>query len=105
RIDVEARVIQLKGEDPVTIQERLRFVIYADEYFASNLTAEDLAFVRGFDALEKFEQGRIWRSLPDQARINAFRLERQGDLERVCRIVAASEARVYEKRAQTLTET
>ncbi len=104
RIDIEERVGQLLAEDPVTIQDRLRFVIYADEYFASHLTEPDLAFVRDFHALETFEQGRIWRSIPDQAHVASFQQTHQGDLERICRIIAASEARIYDKRAKTLTE-
>src|SRR5260370_41252908 len=46
RIDVEERVVQLLAEDPVTIQDRLRFVVYTDEYFASNLSPPDLEFVQ-----------------------------------------------------------
>jgi hypothetical protein len=47
RITVADRVGELLAEDPVTIQERLRFVIYADEYFAASLSPEDLEFVQG----------------------------------------------------------
>src|SRR5207245_11176384 len=46
-IIVEDRIGQLLDEDPVTVQDRLRFVIYADEYFASSLSTEDLIFVQG----------------------------------------------------------
>lgn len=104
RIEVEGRVGQLRAEDPVTIQDRLRFVIYADEYFASTLTPRELKFVQGFQDLETFEQGRIWRSIPDEARTTAFRQTHEGELERICRIIAASEARIYDKRAKTLKE-
>ena len=80
RITVEDRVGELLADDPVTIQDRLRFVIYADEYFAASLPADDLAFVQGFHALEEFEQRRIWRSIPDQAAIDAFQPAHQADL-------------------------
>jgi hypothetical protein len=105
RIEAEPRVAQLLAEDPVTIQERLRFVIYADDYFAASLSAEDLAFVRGFHALEAFEQGRVWKSVPDEPTVSAFRAAHRADLERLCGIVAGSEARIYDKRAKTLIET
>ncbi len=74
-IDLPQRVAQLLAEDPVTIQERLRFVIYADEHFAANLSANDLEFVEEFRELGRFERGRIWRSVPGAAAVAAFRAE------------------------------
>jgi len=97
------RVNELLAEDPVTIQDRLRFVIYTDEYFAASLSADDLEFVQNFHELERFEQRRIWRSIPDNAAIMAFRQAHQVGLERLCQIIAASEAGIYDKRAGTLT--
>lgn len=103
-IDPAQRVAQLLAEAPVTIQERLRFVIYADEHFAPNLSADDLEFVEEFRELGRFERGRIWRSVPDADAVAAFRAEHGARLERLCRIVAESEARSYNKRAGTLRE-
>jgi len=103
RIVVVDRVNELLAEDPVTIQDRLRFVIYTDEYFAASLSADDLEFVQNFHELERFEQRRIWRSIPDNAAIMAFRQAHQVGLERLCQIIAASEAGIYDKRAGTLT--
>ena len=103
RIIVADRVVKLLAEDPVTIQDRLRFVVYADEYFAASLTPDDLAFVQGFHALETLEQRRIWRFVPDQVAVEAFQQAHQAELERLCGIVARSEARIYDKRAETLT--
>jgi len=105
RIVVEDRVNELLGEDPVTIQDRLRFVLYADEYFAASLSAQDLEFVQGYHELEGFEQRRIWKSVPDQDAIAAFRGAQQVPLQRLCAIIAASEARIYDKRAGTLANT
>lgn len=102
RIEVGQRIAQLLAEDPVTIQDRLRFVIYADDSFVASVPPADLAFVQGFHDLETFEQCRIWRSVPDQAAIAAFRQAHEGELQRLCEIVAASEARIYDKRADTL---
>jgi hypothetical protein len=104
RIVILDRGNELLAEDPVAIQDRLRFVIYADEYFAASLSADDLGFVQNFHALELFEQRRIWRSIPDNASIDAFRQAYQADLQRICRIIAASEARIYDKRAATLSK-
>jgi hypothetical protein len=103
-IDPARRVAQLLAEDPVAIQERLRFVIYADEHFAANLSTDDLEFVEEFRELGRFERGRIWRSVPDASTVAAFRAEHGARLERLCRIVAESEARIYNKRAGTLRE-
>jgi hypothetical protein len=102
-ITVADRVDELLADDPVTIQDRLRFVIHADDYFAASLPADDLAFVQGFRALEAFEQTRIWRSILDKAAIETFQRTHQADLKRLCEIVARSEARIYDKRAGTLT--
>jgi hypothetical protein len=102
RIDAEKRVAELVVEDPVTIQDRLRFVIYADPYFASNLSSHDLEFVQGFHDLEAFEQTRVWRSPSDAARVEPFRQTKGEQIRKICRIIAASEARIYEGRAETL---
>ncbi len=102
KVDVEKRTDQLVQEDPSTVQDRLRFVLYADDRFAQSISPDDYEFVRGFRAIEQFEAGRIWRTLPDQEAVNAFRAAHVGDLERLCRIVAESEARIYERRARTL---
>ncbi|MCE9561161.1 MAG: hypothetical protein K8U57_03815 [Planctomycetes bacterium] len=62
-IDVETRAAQLVAEDPATVQDRLRFVLYADDQFAQSVSAEDFAFVRGFQAIELFERERTcWAS-------------------------------------------
>jgi hypothetical protein len=103
-IEPQARVAQLMGEDPVTIQDRLRFVIYADESLVRSLDVEDLEFLQGFRELERFEQGRLWRSLPDEGAAAALRAELGARLERVCRIIAAAESRIYNRRAVTLRE-
>ena len=49
-LDVTARAVQLAGEDPATVQDRLRFVLYADDQFAQSVSPEDFDFVRGFQA-------------------------------------------------------
>ncbi len=102
RVSVEQRVAQLLAEDPVTIQDRLRFVIYADDSFTASLAAADLEFVQEFHDLEVFEQQRIWRALTDADAATAFQQAHQVDLQRLCQIVATSEARIYDKRADTL---
>lgn len=101
-LDVGARTAQLAAEDPATVQDRLRFVLYADDQFAQSVSPEDLAFVRGFQAVEQFERDRVWRTAPAPAAVEAFRASHRADLERLCRIVASSEARIYDRRARTL---
>ena len=54
-IEENARARQLQDEDPATIGERLRFVLYADEKFAQFLRTDEQQFVQGFRAkLEEF---------------------------------------------------
>jgi hypothetical protein len=102
-VDVEARARQLSREDPATIQERLRFVLYADDQFAQSVSREDYDFVRAFQAIEQFEADRIWRTVPDPQGIEAFRTAYRAELERLCRVIASSEAQIYNRRARTLT--
>ena len=105
QIVADARRAVLLNEEPATIQERLRFVLYADDKFATTVTAEDLTFVRGFNQLEAFEAARVWRSLPDDERVAEFRNTYQVQLHRLCGIIAEAERRIYERRAQTLKST
>jgi len=103
RIDVEERAMRLGREDPGTIQERLRFLAYAEEAFASSLAEDDLRFVRNFKALEEYEQARMWRSLGDEESVGRLRRDHGRDIDRLCRILAQSEQRLYNRRAETLT--
>lgn len=101
-IDIESRTGDLVNQDPVMLQERLRFLIHADEAFTSSLKGEDGDFVRNFRVLEEFERSRIWRSLDDPGETAEFRNKHKKDLARLCRIVAESEKRLYDSRARTL---
>jgi hypothetical protein len=104
-IDVEARTNSLVAEDPATVQERLRFVLYADEQFAQSTSEEDLAFLRSFVELERFERERVLRAVPSLEAVAQFRQAHGTSLRRVCKMIAASEQRIYDKRARTLRET
>jgi hypothetical protein len=101
-VDIEARAAQLAAEDPATVQDRLRFVLYADDQFAQSVAPADFAFVRGFQAIEEFERDRVWRTVPDPEGVAAFRAVQGADLARLGRIIAAAEARIYDRRARTL---
>lgn len=103
-IPINARIRQLMDEPPATVQDRLRFVIYADDQFAQSLQPDDLEFLRSFTELERYERGRVWRSVPDVKVIDALRAAHGGEIERVCRIVVRSEKRIYDRRARTLQQ-
>jgi hypothetical protein len=103
-INVESRLQTLKEEDPGTIQDRLRFVIYADDLFFTSLSVDNQQFVRDFKALDEFETKRIWRSIPDPEAIEKLKKKHGAELERLCRIIASSEANIYDRRAKTLKE-
>jgi len=102
--DVTERTKGLVQEDLSTIQDRLRFVLYADDRFASTVEPDDFAFVRDFRELERFENRRIWRSLPDPELVQELRVTHAPSIERLCGIIAASEARIYDRRARTLRD-
>jgi hypothetical protein len=104
-LDLEDRARQLVSENPATILERLRFVLYADEQLAQRLTDPELALVdRVQDELIEYCAKRIWLSITDEKVVNTLRQALGGDLEAFCRIVARSEKAVYDKRARTLRD-
>jgi hypothetical protein len=102
QISVAERVEELLKHDPTALLDRLRFVLYADERFLSELSADDVAFVEGFRALNEFTRAMEFRSISDQLRVNHFKNEYQSDLRRLGKIVADSEQRIYDSRANTL---
>lgn len=101
-VDPDLRTAQLLHEDPATVNDRLRFVLHADD---QSIAQEEFEFIRGFQAIDQFERDRVWRTVPDDAGVDAFRAAHGTALERLCRIVASSEARIYDRRARTLKET
>ncbi|REJ88264.1 MAG: hypothetical protein DWQ35_19995 [Planctomycetota bacterium] len=103
-IDVEQRAQELIGEDPVTVQERLRFLLHADESFVSSLGLTDRTFVEDFAALGEFERDRVWKSLPDEEAIRRLRDDHQEEISQLCRLLAVSEKRLYDGRARTLAQ-
>jgi hypothetical protein len=104
-LDPDDRARQLVAEDPATILERLRFVLYADEQLAQRLTDEELQLVsRVQDRLMAYCDKRIWRSIIDEGAIDNLRADLGGDVATFCRLVASSEKAVYDKRAKTLKE-
>jgi hypothetical protein len=99
RIDVEQRKKDLEAEDPAVILERLRFVLYADEQLGKQLGPSDYSLV---DTVQDASE-QIWMSLPDEVASKKLKDTLGADLEQFCRIIASSEARIYDKRAKTLT--
>ena len=104
-LDVEQRTVQLLAEDPATILERWRFVLYADDQIGQRLTDEDRKVVDQLeDALKEFCGQKIWSSLRDEDAIRRF-ADATGDArESFCRLIATAEKIVYDKRAGTLKE-
>jgi hypothetical protein len=98
-INIEKRIAELYGQVPGTLRERLQFVLYADErVLASDLSSLSKLITR----LEHFEEARLWRSVIDPTELSNFQKDNQEDIEKLCRIIASSEQRIYEKRANTL---
>ncbi len=101
-IDPAKRSQELFTQDPVMIQERLRFLIQADSSFSSALNQQELAFVRNFKVLELYEQDRLWRSLPDPETDAQLRQKYGFEIQQLCRVIAESEKRLYDSRANSL---
>lgn len=98
----EDRIKELSGENPETVLERLRFVLNADDRFMADLSEEQRTFVAEFHALPDFVQGAIFRSVPDSEALQNFRSVHSAEMERLCRLIAGSEKRIYDSRANTL---
>jgi hypothetical protein len=104
-IDVERRSAQLMSEDPATILDRWRFVVYADEQMGQRLKNKDLEVVNEVeDALRQFCGQTIWSSLRNKNAMRQFASSNSHALKKFCRLIAESEKSVYDKRAQTLKE-
>ena len=104
-VSVNERICQLAGEDPVTILERLRFVLYADEQMAQRLNDEEYGLVDYVqNALADYGSQRIWLSIPDPNAAAKLREDLGEDLVSFCRIIARAEKAIYDKRAQTLKD-
>lgn len=104
-IDPVMRTRQLLSENPATLLERLRFVLYADEQFGQKLSREEYDVVdRMQDALIAFCGKRILYSITDEDAVSRFRHESGTDLEKFCVVIANAEKGVYDKRANTLKE-
>jgi hypothetical protein len=101
-IDVEERAKVLESLDVGTIRDRLKFVIFSDETFESSNTPDDIEFVRTFDQLVKADELVIWRSIDVDDPVSRIPSEYTSDLERLCRIIAAGERRIYDTRFATL---
>jgi hypothetical protein len=104
-IDVERRTAQLLAEDPVTILERFRFVLYADDQMATRLNERNRPSVDEVEEkLTAFRNRRIWSSLRDEDAVRRF-VEAAGQaLDSFCRLIATAEKYVYDKRASTLKD-
>ncbi len=96
------RVTELLQEAPQTVLERLRFALNADERFMADLSAEDRTFVAEFRALTDFAHTVVFRSVPERQAVEAFRSQHSTEMERLCRLIASSEKRIYDSRANTL---
>jgi hypothetical protein len=104
-LDVEQRTAVLMAEDPATILERWRFVVYADDQIAQRLKADDLSVINHVeDALKQFCRQKIWSSLRDEDAIRRFASTTGEALASFCRLIATAEKIVYDKRARTLKE-
>lgn len=104
-IDVDERAKQLLSEDPATILERLRFILYADEGLARRLAGREYELLGGVqDQLDEFVSVLAWLSLPDAQVATEFKNRLNTDLRDFCHIIARSEKAVYDKRARTLRE-
>jgi hypothetical protein len=101
-IDVEKRVRELCKERPRLLYERFQFLLYQDEGFAEG-GPEDARFVREFSStITEFEKTQPWKAICDPTELETFQRGHDRDLERFCRLIASSERRLYDRRAEVL---
>jgi hypothetical protein len=103
-IDIAKRTEELIGQDPLTVLDRLRFILYADESIGAALEQAEMALLDNLTWFTEFERKRVFRAIPDEDQIAGFRADRNKELTTLCQIIATSEHRIYEKRAHTLRE-
>lgn len=103
-IDLSKRTKELLNEDPLTILDRLRFVLYADEALMSTLGGTDIGVIDNLGWLTEFERARVFRTVRDEAQTRNLQREHGKNLRRLCGIIAKSEQRIYDNRARTLRE-
>ncbi|MBI4903827.1 MAG: hypothetical protein HY820_09340 [Acidobacteria bacterium] len=96
------RTAELLQENPQTVLERLRFVLNADDRFMANLSAEERTFVAEFRALPDFAHTTVFRSVQERHAVEHFHRQHGSEMERLCRLIAVSENRIYDSRANTL---
>jgi hypothetical protein len=101
-IKEQPRAQELFREDPLTVVERLRFVLYADEKFRTVVTREDREFIERHEAIHEFCGALPFTAVQDEKAVEEFKEKNSSELERLCHIIAASEKRIYDKRADTL---
>ena len=102
-IDVGERTKKLLADELTAILVRLRFVLYADDTFMAETSADDCRFVGDYKELHNFVLRMPFRSITD-ASADLFRVGERSNLERLCTVIAAAEKRIYDKRATTLKQ-
>lgn len=99
-IDPDKRMNELRNEDPLTVLDRLRFVLYTDE----RLPTADLRFLRDFSALNEYCEAATFNSVRDNSFVSEFRQKSAQGFDTTCSIIANAEQRIYDKRAATLKD-
>jgi hypothetical protein len=100
-IDVAKRSRYLQKEHPSVMRARANFVEAADDVARAKFAADPLRSV--IDALNVFEEQRIWASLVDSQAVAAFR-KKGHDVQGLCKTIAQAEQAIYDRRASTLQE-
>ncbi len=99
-IDIEAKVKQLKQRKPADLKHRLQWIMY------EGVLLDDPKFIQGFiSKLDRFDEQTLWQSLSEPARLAQFQSDNSVELDRFCRVIAAAEKQIYDKRFYTLKNT
>lgn len=100
RINVEEKTSELFAQSPADLKFRLQFVLYADE---RDLKPEETSYLLSFlPRLQEFEDKMLFKSAIDVSATKRFQQDNKEELGTFCRILATSEERIYNKRADTL---
>ena len=102
-IGVDERAAYLMSQHPTMLRERLEFVKMAGEGARHRFASEELGKIS--DALVEFDRSIIWKSVPDKAAVELFRMDQKDILPKFCKALSEYEGSIYDKRADTLKRT
>ncbi len=105
KMDVQVRARQLASLRPAMLIDRLQAALSTDDRLLTE-TDDALTLLEAVrEECAEFESSQPWKSLVSEDALAAFRRAHAEDLQRLSLILAQSEQRIYDKRADNLMNT